>query len=537
MLGRLVRFCNGRSGLSVHTPIVATGSNPLCVGVNWSKGTAENPCKWTPYRYHGPVGPCTEGVATTAGPSICENGGVALRETLTEFFGQKAIRPEDYTGSSPVLHNNHPGQRLTSRGARAHLSAYGGSDAIDWVMDCVSLIADTASNAEYHFERKGKTLIPEITPQDQGDDTVEEAPQDLVKLLEQPNPWMDYTEMLELSIIDFLLTGNSYWLKFKVEDSGKPAALYRMAPPLITVVPGETRPIDHYEYLPPGSAKPLVYQPHEVLHIRRPNPHSQHFGVGVIACGPQMFDAELALTSSFGGYFQRGTRLSGVIESERSIPDKLWRKIVREFRQMFSRNENAWDVAALERGLKYRPLSATAAQAEYGNLIPLSRDRICAAFRVPAILLGFIGSAATSPVKEAQRIFDNKTMRPFLNKLQLAITHGLTQAWGVEFKIDYEYVMPIEDQFEMAKDFATLPGVKIREVRERVGLKPLGDDRDDIVLNLPGENDNASTVKDRSIGSEAGRPPNPENTRAIPKPNAPMPKDAAVQVAGPEPSA
>ena len=260
-----------------------------------------------------------------------------------------------------------------------------------------------------------------------------------------------------------------------------------MAPPLITVVPGKTQPIDHYEYLPPGSAKPLLYQPQEVLHIRRPNPHSQHFGVGIIAGGPQMFDAELALTSSFGGYFERGTRLSGVIESERSIPDKLWRKIVREFRQMFSRNENSWDVAALERGLTYRPLSATAAQAEYGALIPLSRDRICAAFRVPPALLGFIGTAATTPVKEAQRIFDNKTMRPFLNKLQQAITYGLTQAWGVDFKIDYEYVMPIEDQFQMAKDFATLPGVRIREVRDRVNLEPLGDERDDIVLNLPGD--------------------------------------------------
>ena len=239
-----------------------------------------------------------------------------------------------------------------------------------------------------------------------------------------------------------------------------------------------------------------------------------------------MFDAEIALTSSFGGYFERGTRLSGVIESERSIPDKLWRKIVREFRQMFSRNENSWDVAALERGLTYRPLSATAAQAEYGTLIPLSRDRICAAFRVPPILIGYIGASAATPVKEAQRLFDNKTMRPFLNKLQEAISYGLTEAWGVEFKIDYEYVMPQEDRFEQAKDFATLPGVKIREVRDRVGLPPLGDARDDMVLNLPGDNTNQSNVKDRSIGSEPGRPPNGENTAAIPEPGKPLPADA-----------
>ena len=447
------------------------------------------------------------------------------------MFGEKALKPEDYAGAAPVLHNNHPGQRLAARGTRAHLSAYGGAEAIDWVMDCVGLIADTASNAEYHFEKGGKQLVPEVTPKLEGDDNVEEAPADLVSLLEQPNPWMEYAEMIELTVIDFLLTGNSYWLKFKPDPAtGKPAAIYRLPPPLITVVPGKTQPVDRYEYLPPGSATPLVYQPHEVLHIKRSNPHSQHFGLGIIAGAPQMFDAEIALTGSFKGYFERGTRLSGVIESERSIPDKLWRKIVREFRQMFSRNENSWDVAALERGLTYRPLSATAAQAEYGTLIPLSRDRICAAFRVPPILLGYVGAAAATPVKEAQRLFDNKTMRPFLNKLQQAISYGLTEAWEVEFKIDYEYTMPQEDQFEQAKDFATLPGVKIREVRDRVGLPPLGDERDDMVLNLPGDENNNSNVKDQSIGSEPGRPPLPENTRAIPKPGDPIPNDAKVQV-------
>lgn len=450
---------------------------------------------------------------------------------------QKSLTPADYAVTGPVLHNNHPGQRLTNRSARAHLSAYGGAEAIDWVMDCVSLIADTASNAEYHFERQGKELVAEIRPKDDGNDDIEEAPQDLTKLLESPNPWMGYAEMLELTVIDFLLTGNSYWLKFKPDSSGKPQALYRLAPPLVTVVPGATRPIDRYEYLPPGAAKPLKYQPHEVLHIRRPNPHSQHFGVGIIAGGARMYDAELALTRSFEGYFARGTRLSGVIESERSIPDKLWRKIVREFRLMFSGNENSWDVAALERGMTYRPLSATAAQAEYASLIPLSRDRICAAFRVPPILLGQIGASAATPVKEAQRVFDNKTMRPFLNKLQEAISYGLTQAWGVDFKIDYEYTMPQEDQFEQAKDFATLPGVRIREVRDRVGLPPLGDERDDMVLNLPGDDTNASGVKDRGIGSEAGRPPNAENTRAIPEPGKKIPADAEVSVSGPEPSA
>lgn len=457
-----------------------------------------------------------------------------LREGARNFLvgdGQKAILSSDYA-AGPVLHNNSPGQRLSQRAAKTHLSAYGGAEAIDWVMDAVGLISETASNAEYHFEKDGDKLVAQATPESKSAD-LSEAPQDLVKLLKNPNPWMDYTEMIELTVIDFLLAGNSYWLKYNRNNEGKPQALYRLAPPLITVVPGKTAPIDHYEYLPPGQAQPISFQPEEVVHFKRANPHSEHFGLGVIAGGPEMFDVEIAMTKSQRGYFQRGTRLTGVIMSERAIPIKIWNKIVREFRNAFQGNDNAWDVAALERGMTYKPLSATAAEAEFRYLGPLSRDRILAAFRVPGSLIGVVDNEQGPTMKESQRNFDNKTMRPFLNKLQTAITKSLTDAWNVDFKIDYEYVLPIEDKFQLAQDFAVLPGVRVREVREQVGLQPLGDERDEIVLNLPGEDGNASTVKDQPLAGEPGRPPDGSNTAAFPKPGQPLPADAQARRGGP----
>src|SRR3954463_1481270 len=48
------------------------------------------------------------------------------------------------------------------REAANHLKIYGGSaDAIDWMMNGIRLITETASSAEWAFERKGKRLVNE----------------------------------------------------------------------------------------------------------------------------------------------------------------------------------------------------------------------------------------------------------------------------------------------------------------------------------------------------------------------------------------
>ena len=81
--------------------------------------------------------------------------------------------------------------------------------------------------------------------------------------------------------------------------------------------------------------------------------------------------------------------------------------------------------------------------------------------------------------------------------------------------------MPIEDQFKLGGDFAKVPGVLVREVRDQFNLPRLTVVMEDeekakkieeMVLNMPGENENASGVKDRPLPGEPGRTPDPANT-------------------------
>lgn len=452
---------------------------------------------------------------------------VTFRDLLLGADRRKALptdnqpRPDFAVGGTASIR----GRRLAGKQAQRHLESYGGKDAIDWVMDCVDLYAQTASNADYYFRRGDEIVAPRAALSKY--DTASEAPDDLANLFAYPNPFMDWTELMELSVIDLLAAGEFMWLKFRPElDTGKPLALYRLSPALVEIELNENDYPEAYVYQAPGrTGEPVRLKPEHVVHVKRPNPHDPWRGLGVIAGNPRMYDIELALTESVAQYYEQSTRLSGVLESDRSIPPNTWVKIKRQFQQLYSGQDNAYKVAMLERGLKFRPISSNATDAEFVNLSNLSKQRIADAFRVPLPLLGEVGNADRQAVRESQRIFDNKTMRPFLNRIQSQVSRQLTQAWDLDFVIDYEYVMPIEDRLDLAEALAALPGVQVKDVRAQVGLQPLAEQDpqweqiDNVILNLPGqksENSRGKNFADRPMGSEPGRPPEAENTEAFP---------------------
>lgn len=449
---------------------------------------------------------------------------------------QKAITPHPILleGPTPPLVVNGPHIKrgtFSQKEASRHLNAYGGKeDAIDWVMACVKLIIETSSNAEWGFQQHGKELVKHRTPDTPAGS--EEAPFMLTKLFEEPNPYMDYTELIELTLIDYILVGNAYWYKWRTNDAGQPLALYRLAPPFVSAVPGPWG-IEGYKYKVPGMGE-MDIPTDQIIHFRQANPHSPYFGLGLVQGAARMLDLELALTDTQATYYEKRAQPSMVVQSDRRISKDVFKRLQGQLRTMYGGPRNAGALMVLEAGLKYESISPSAHDAAFEQMTKLSRDRILAMFRVSALLLGINDTgAASGSASNDQRIFDTKTMRPLLNKFEKAISRALTQpGWGVDFKVEYDYIMPPEDRIRLAGSFASLPGVRVREVRDYAGLQPLGTAIDEVVLNLPGDNGTADNTRnghpDYNLPGEGGRPPNAENTLAFP---ADIPKRISLAVA------
>lgn len=411
---------------------------------------------------------------------------------------------------------------ISQREAPRHMEAYAGDQAIDWVFDCINLYSDPCSTAPYKLIRKdGTKLVKERlkgTPPDH-----EVGPADLYRLLEAPNPYMLYDELISLLVIDLMLVGNCYWFKWRTTSDGKPLALYRLSPSYVKILPGPFGP-KRYEYKPPGAKDALKIQPDQIIHFRRPNPHDAHYGLGVIQGGGRSFDLELAITDAMASYYENKADPSMIVQSERRVPRDVFTKLRAQLRSRLQGTRRSGELLVLEAGLKATTLSPHARDALFHELSQMSRDRVYAKFRVSPLLFGLIDEAAgASKVSDARREFDNATLRPFMDRLQRKITAALTAAWDAEFVIDYTYQMPPEEAVKVAGAIASVPGVKVREVRaqyRQFGIEEsTGDPEiDELVLNLPGEEmdeDGQGGFADRNLPGEAGRPPDGENTRSF----------------------
>lgn len=429
--------------------------------------------------------------------------------------------PSDGTGRGP---------RLAQRGARRYLSAYGGNQAMDWVMDCTRFTADAVANAEYHFEKPTTTETIRVP----GDPIA--PPEALKRLFEKPNPYMDYIEMMELLVQDLLLVGNAYWFKWRTNDSGQPLALYRLAPPYVEIDIKPWGP-GNYIYQIPNAAK-LEIAPTEIIHFKlaNPDPENPFYGCGLLQGAGRAADLDLALTDTQASYMENKAMPSVAVESERRVPRDVFKKIRAQLRARAGGPKNAGEILVLEAGLKLNSIAPSAQDAAFAELSRMDRDRVFSWFRMNPKLLGISDESSVENLREAQQHFDNKTARPLMNKIQVKLTAELVAAWNLEYAIDYEYQLSPEEQAHLAGTFGQLPGIIVDEIRKVAGLGPHPDKRiGEITINLPGENAGTGDpgdptrqgFPDPGLPGEAGRPPKLANTKAFPKPGEALPSGSA----------
>lgn len=457
-----------------------------------------------------------EGKAIPYLPWMTDAGGPMLGSG-SGYYG--ANNPYVNSGAISYGRTQSP---IGQREASVHLQTYGGSEPVDWLFDAINFTTACATNAKYHFvDPNGGELALQKRPNDPPD--TKEAPLMAIKLFEKPNPYQLWDEFLEITLIDFLLVGNAYWVKWAPTSDGGPTALYRMHPGCVKIIPDQFGPAK-YLYRLPGTNLDTEFFPEQIMHIKRPNPHNPLYGLGIVKGGSVGIDMELALTRTMASYYQKRGLPSGVVQTERRVPRDVFNKLKTQLRSFYGGAENAGQLMVLEAGLKYMTISPSAQDSLFADMAGWSRDRILSLFHLNKTLMGQseARSLAAGELDDWQRLFDTKTVLPMLNKLARLISHGLTRpAWGIDFEFDYAQVPPAPaDVLQRATVLAAMPGVKVRELREAAGLPPSTGDQtvDDMILNLPGPDmgpNGTGGVADRNLPGEAGRPPKPESTQAI----------------------
>ena len=288
---------------------------------------------------------------------------------------------------------------------------------------------------------------------------------------------MEFREQLTASV---LLHGNGYALKV-LDGKGAVAELLPLPPGLVRpekLVNGRVR----YQVSQERTGQ-QVYTQDEILHVRYRS-QDGFTGLSPITIARETIGLGLAQQEFQATTLRNGARLSGVLKYPGQFSSKEARDRLQEsFAEVFSGPANAGKIAVLEDGLEWQALSMTFKDAEFVESRKLTLEDIARIFRVPPPAIGILDKATYSNITEQSRSLVMHTLRPWLVRIEQAMTASLLSQEGrhthfIEHNAEGLLRGNQKERFEAYRIAREWGWLSVNEIRARENMGGIGPDGD-----------------------------------------------------------
>lgn len=349
------------------------------------------------------------------------------------------------------------------------------------VMACVGLIADSCASLPLRAMRKvGDRNVPLDTP----------------RLFTDPSSTVTGYELIHQTVSSLALHGNAY-LYVDRSANGDPLALTPIHPNNVDVTPAGDSAGRRYTVA--GSFVP----PENILHLRWWAPPQALKGISPIQEQKTTIGLALAMERHLAQFYADGGTPSSVLETDGEMTVEQARVLQETW---FNQHNRKRRPAVLAGGLKWRPVTVSAADMELNSTREQQIAQVARIFRVPGYLIGAkMGDSQTYTNAEmAGQHFLTYTLMPWLNRIETAFSGLLPRPQFVKFDVDAFLRADTLSRLR-AYQLAVMTGIKTpNECRANEGLEPY-EGGDEFVLALPGA-PMAGTNLIPPLGSDAEPP-------------------------------
>ncbi len=365
--------------------------------------------------------------------SLLDTGALALTTQAINDLGLKgtlAIVPSWQVGLEQPAPTDF--NRLASEGYRGNEVVYA----------CVREIASTAAEVALQVVDGDNQSLPNHP---------------LQQLLDHPNPELSSFELIEALLTDLLVYGNAFLLKERdpvmralprsadagatgrpgdPPTSGRPAvasdaiqALWKLRPDRIRIVPGSRRLVRSYVHRVGERETHLA--PRDVIHFRLPDPTSDLWGLSPIQVAARQIDTDNEASKYVDAFFRNAAVPFGVIKLKRTLRggEPEARRIGQRWTDRFRGLLGRFQIGVLDADAEFQRIGLTQEEMAFPELRAQTEARICAAFRVPPVLVGVkvgLDRSTFNNMAEARRFFWENTMLSLYRRIESKFAAALT---------------------------------------------------------------------------------------------------------------
>ena len=262
-------------------------------------------------------------------------------------------------------------------------------------------------------------------------------------VLRKPNRYQTRVKFVEQWITSKLTAGNAYVLKAR-DDRGVVTALYVLDPsrvtPLIAPDGSVYYGLKHNDLAgigPPIAGQDVIVPAKEIIHD--PMVTLFHALVGVTplyACGLAAQQG-LTIQTRSEQFFRRGSHPSGVLTAPGDIGQDQADRVKAYWERTFG-GENAGGVAVIGKGLKYEPMTVSAADAQLIEQLNWTAQQVCTCYHVPPALLDLGVTTQVTDLEALLQKYHSQCIQSLLTSFEYSLDEGLElkAPYGTEFNID-----------------------------------------------------------------------------------------------------
>jgi hypothetical protein len=388
-------------------------------------------------------------------------GSVESRFTFNDLLSQMNFNGLGY----PLLHGGTPGGN--SEDIESSFEGYvnGAYKSNGVIFACMAARMLLFSEARFQFRRM-----------------VNGRPGDLfgsaaLGALEEPWPGATTGDLLSRAITDVDLAGNFFLTRRR-------AGLTRLRPDWVTIVSASRtgHEIDSelvgYLYHPRGryaGEDPISLMPEQVAHFAPiPDPVARHRGMSWLTPVIDEILGDTSATAHKRSFFDNGAKLGYVVTLDKDVVKNVnqFQDWVDKFKQGHESNGaapnwNAYKTLFLAGGADVKTVGADMKQIDFSNVQGHGETRICAAARVPPIIVGLsegLDSATYSNYGQARRAFADLTMRPLWRNVAGSLAKLVNVPAGAELWYDGRDISFLQEDEKDEADIQQTQAVTIREL-------------------------------------------------------------------------
>lgn len=304
----------------------------------------------------------------------------------------------------------------------------------------------------------------------------------LLDLLDKPNAETTKADAIYIVQSHKKLTGDAFWLKIR---NGRTVTALRSLPPdtitlkLRSPTPEDPTAIEYFEYkdIIDGEKVEEIYQPADIIHIKKPNPGNYFRGLGAIEPLAETIDVDNLTNLTTKNFFKKGAITNFVLSTEQKPTDEQIKRLQAEMRSMYSGANNAYKTLILGGGLKPEKLSFSNKDMEFLAQLAWYRDKIMTGFGNTLASLGMLDDVNRATHESSMIEWKRNTIQSDMESIVGALNEFLVPEFGSNLVLGFKEIIPEDrtDDITEATELYSGGLITQNEARELLGYETIDD--------------------------------------------------------------